>query len=147
MLRIAAFADLDLDVLYGILRLRSEVFVVEQECAYLDPDGRDTEPTTLHLWVTQESTVVAAARVLVEPDGVRKLGRVVVAPGHRGSGLADRLMTAAVGLLDDATAVLDAQSRLTTWYRRYGFEVCGDDFVEDGIVHTPMRRASRPELR
>lgn len=147
MLRIAAFADLDLDALYGILRLRSEVFVVEQECVYLDPDGRDTEPTTLHLWATADGTVVGAARILQEPDGVRKLGRVVVAPQHRGSGIADRLMAAVIDALGDAPAVLDAQSRLTSWYGRYGFAVCGDDFVEDGIVHTPMRRAARPVSR
>jgi ElaA protein len=143
MIRSAGFDELDARTLYRILRLRSEVFVVEQECAYPDIDGRDTEPDALHLWAEPDpaSPIVAAAlRVLVEPDGTRRIGRVVTAGDQRGQGLAGLLMDEALGLIPPAAdIVLDAQSRLEQWYEGWGFARSGDDFVEDGIVHVPMR--------
>jgi len=90
VIRGAGFDELDARTLYRILRLRAEVFVVEQDCPYLDPDGRDAEPGTLHLWVDPDPgapTVAAALRVVVEPDGSRRIGRVVTAPDHRRAGV------------------------------------------------------------
>lgn len=77
----APFADLDVSTLYALLRLRSDVFVVEQQCVYPDLDGRDTEPDTVHVWLTDPSgAVTACLRVLTEPDGTARIGRVVTSP-------------------------------------------------------------------
>ena len=141
--RRARYADIDPLVAYALLRLRGDVFVVEQECAYPDLDGRDTERSTEHRWLADAgspTTVLAYLRVLDDPAG-RRIGRVVTAPAARGQGLAARLVADVVDDLGgDVDLVLDAQSHLAGWYARYGFVRDGEDFVEDGIPHTPMRR-------
>jgi ElaA protein len=135
----ARFADLGVDLLYGILRLRSEVFVVEQECVYLDPDGRDAEPDAWHLWGEEDGEVVVAGRLLRERSGAWRIGRVATAEAARGRGLAAALVQRAVELCDDGAPVeLHAQSHLLEWYRTLGFEPSGAEYVEDGIPHTPM---------
>ena len=136
----APLNELDPLTLYRILRLRSEVFVVEQECVYLDLDGRDSEPTARHLWIVDGDEVVATLRLLADPGGVLRIGRVATAPGVRGRGLAADLMTRALELAGRVEVVLEAQSYLAAWYARFGFEVSGADYLEDGIAHTPMRR-------
>lgn len=138
--RAARFADLTVGQLYGILRLRSEVFVVEQVCVYLDPDGRDAEPTTWHLWAEEEGLVVATGRLLDDGDRGWRIGRVATARAARGRGLAAAVVRRAIGLADDGRpVVLDAQSHLVEWYAGLGFVPAGPEFVEDGIPHTPMR--------
>jgi ElaA protein len=125
--------------LYAALVLRSQVFVVEQACTYLDPDGRDVEPGTTHLWLTTaDGTLAAYVRVLTEPTGGHRIGRVVTDGAHRGRRLAGRLLDEALAL-NERPVVLDAQSHLTALYERHGFERHGAEFVEDGIPHTPMR--------
>jgi ElaA protein len=138
--RVAAFEDLDARTAYALWQLRESVFVVEQQCPYLELDGRDVEPETRHVWIAREDEPVAYLRVLDEPDAVR-IGRVVVAAGHRGRGLADRLMDAALGLAGGRPVRLDAQSYLRDWYTRHGFVVTGPEFLDDGIPHLPMSRA------
>ncbi|WP_341719739.1 GNAT family N-acetyltransferase [Micromonospora sp. FIMYZ51] len=139
-LRIAAFADLDARTLYDLLRLRVDVFVVEQECAYPELDGRDVEPGTRHLWLALDGAPLAYLRILANPGGVARIGRVVVAPAARGTGHAGRLLTAALVEIGDRPCVLEAQSHLVDFYARHGFTVSGPAYVEDGIPHTPMRR-------
>lgn len=137
------FDELSPGELYEFLRLRCDVFVVEQHCAYADLDGRDTEPGTRHWWIpTGSGTVAAYLRTLTEPDGSVRIGRVVSAVGARGHGLAERLIRE----VHDGTTgpiVLDAQSHLVDWYRRLGYTTTGDEFIDDGIPHVPMRR-NRP---
>jgi ElaA protein len=146
VIRGAGFDELGARTLYRILRLRAEVFVVEQDCPYLDPDGRDAEPGTLHLWADPDPsapTVAAALRMVVEPDGSRRIGRVVTASDHRGQGLAGMLLDRALALVPPGRGVvLDAQARLEPWYAVRGFTRVGEEFVEDGIAHVPMRRQS-----
>jgi ElaA protein len=139
---VAAFADLDTGTLYALLKLRVDVFVVEQKCAYPELDGRDTEPDTRHIWLETDGTPVAYLRVLTDPDGTARIGRVVVAASQRGTGLGSRLMAAAMNEVGDRDAVLDAQTDAAALYKRFGFEVTGPEFVEDGIPHLPMRRAA-----
>lgn len=136
----AAFADLDPSTLYGILRLRNLVFVVEQRCAYLDIDGRDLEPETRHCWIPFADEIGAYLRVVTDQGRLRRIGRVVTAPPARGQGFAARLVRHALTVAD-GPAVLDAQSQLAEWYARLGFEQDGPEFVEDGIPHIPMRKA------
>ena len=139
MIQVARFAELSPSVLYGILKLRSDVFVVEQECVYPDIDGRDLEPDALHLWSEADGAVVAYLRVLNgPPDGASRIGRVVTAPGARSHGLGAALMHKALAATM-GPVVLDAQSYLVDWYRTLGFQVAGDEYLDDGIPHTPMR--------
>ena len=137
---IARFVDLSAATLYEILALRAEVFVVEQQCAYLDVDGRDTEPTTLHLFVQGDRGLRAYARVLSESGGTRKIGRVVASPAARGTGVAADVVREALCQCGDADVVLDAQAPLAGWYQQFGFAVAGEEFLEDGIPHLPMQR-------
>ncbi len=136
-----SFADLDAATAYAIWRLRQDVFVVEQECPYPDLDGRDTEPGTVHVVMRDGGDVIGYARVL-DDGGEWRIGRVVLAPAARGRGLADRLMTAALEACPARPVVLDAQSPLVDWYAGLGFAVDGEEFLEDGIPHVPMRRLS-----
>jgi ElaA protein len=138
--RVAAFAELSADTAYRLWALRSEVFVVEQDCPYLDLDGRDVEPSTRHLWLERGGEPVATLRLLDEGAHLR-IGRVATRAAHRGAGLAAALVDAALVLAGERAVVLDAQSHLVDWYTGFGFEPSGRGFVEDGIPHTPMRRA------
>jgi ElaA protein len=135
--RSARFNELTTTELYDILRLRSQVFVVEQECVYLDLDGHDTEPTTTHWWIEDDrGQVVATARLLRTQPGSR-IGRVVVDPAHRTQGLGARIVEQALRVAPRPTRA-DAQSHLERWYGRFGFVRDGEEFVEDGIPHVPM---------
>ncbi|WP_028660270.1 GNAT family N-acetyltransferase [Nocardioides insulae] len=138
-----SFAQLDARTVYAVARLRQDVFVVEQECAYPDLDGRDLDPHTTHVLLHEGDDLVGYARLLDEGT-VWRIGRVVLARAVRGRGRGDALMGA---ILEHAQAtdpsrdiLLDGQSPLVEWYTTHGFEPDGDEFLEDGIPHTPMRR-------
>jgi ElaA protein len=137
--RVLAFDDLDARTAYGVWRLRQDVFVVEQECPYPDLDGRDLEQGTRHVLLQEEGEVLGYARVLDEGD-VWRIGRVVLARAARGGGRADPLLEAALTACPDRPVVIAAQSPLRAWYERFGFEVDGPEFLDDGIPHQPMRR-------
>ena len=133
----AAAQDLDVTTLHGLLALRCAVFVVEQACPYLDVDGRDLLPGTVHGWVTEGDRIVAALRLLALPRATR-IGRVATAADARGRGLAGSLVR---GALDRTRGPvqLDAQAHLEPWYAGFGFSRSGAPFLEDGIPHVPMR--------
>ena len=137
--------ELSLAEAYPILRLRVDVFVVEQECAYPELDGRDLEPTAVWQWATDGSgSVIATLRVLTDPDGSARIGRVATAATARSSGVATELMRYALDSISPERAVvLDAQSYLQAWYERFGFAVTGAEYLEDGIRHVPMALAAR----
>lgn len=124
--------------LHDLLRLRVDVFVVEQDCPYPELDGRDLQPGTTHLWVDSGGQVAATLRLLTEPD-CHRIGRVATSVDHRGRGHAATLMNRALAVCDGPIE-LDAQTYLRDWYQRFGFAQNGDEFVEDGISHVPMRR-------
>jgi ElaA protein len=138
----ALLTDIDARTLYRILALRSAVFVLEQECAYLDLDGRDLEPDARQLWIERDGDVIATLRLLRDGDCAR-VGRVVTAPDARGGGIAAALMQRAIELAGSVDIVLDAQAHLADWYGRFGFVRDGAEFVEDGIRHVPMRLPRR----
>lgn len=143
----AYLRELDPDTLYALLRLRVDVFVAEQECAYSDLDGRDTDPQTRHVWFSErEGAPVSYLRTLDGSAGTR-IGRVVTAPAYRGRGIANRLLTATLadidarlGGVEDGVVRLDAQTHTVGLYHRHGFEVEGAQFLDDGIPHVPMVR-------
>ena len=139
--------DLGKEQLYAILRLRNEVFVVEQKCIYQDIDGQDLLGYTHHLMAWKDDELVAYLRLL-DPDtqgGDVVVGRVIVAPAARGTGLGHRLMVEALKQIDDiwpdTPIFLCAQAHLQGYYARYGFLVAGEEYLEDDIPHIGMRRA------
>jgi len=138
-LRVLTFDDLDLRTSYDLWRLRQQVFIIEQQSPYPDLDGRDLEPATRHFLLDVDGELVGCVRLLDDGEALR-IGRVVVAAGWRGRGLADRLMRAVMAEVGHRSAVLDAQVGLTGWYATYGFAVSGPEFVEDGVAHRPMAR-------
>ena len=140
--RRATVVELTPQGLYALLKLRVDVFVVEQHCAYPELDGRDLEPGTVHLWVGSDDAPVASLRLLAEPAGDRRIGRVCTAPSARGHGLSRRLLTAALQEVGDAPCVLDAQEHLTRLYGGFGFVANGPGYDWDGVRHVPMRRPS-----
>lgn len=136
----APFDALEPRTAYRLWQLRMAVFVVEQDSPYLDMDGRDLEPSAVHLWVQDDhGAPVGTLRVLDDGPHAR-IGRVVVDAAHRGHGVAAALMRAALEIVGERACVLDAQAHLEHWYARFGFAADGPQFSEDGIPHVPMRR-------
>lgn len=137
----ARFADLSPHDLYGILRLRSDVFVVEQDCVFLDLDDRDHEPDAEHLWTADASGVTAALRLLAEGGTTWSIGRIVARADVRGRGVAADLVRAGLDRLRELGAEevrIGAQAQLRDWYDRFGFRQAGPRYLEDGILHLPM---------
>jgi ElaA protein len=144
--RISSVALIDPLRLYDLLRLRVDVFVVEQECAYPELDGRDVEPDAVMIWAEEDDRVLATVRLLVDNadngDTAFRIGRVATATAARGRGLAADLMRLALDRAEGRLVRLDAQAHLEGWYARFGFVVDGPGFLEDDIPHVPMSRAA-----
>jgi ElaA protein len=134
--------DITAAELYPLLKLRVDVFVVEQECPYPELDGRDLLPTTVHLWWQPEDEVLGYLRLLRDPEGTHRIGRVCTTLATRGSGLGASLMKAAMEQVGDEAAVLEAQTYALRFYARFGFVAEGERYLEDGIEHQTMRRAA-----
>jgi ElaA protein len=146
ILRVATTVELDAPTFYRLLKLRADVFVVEQRCAYHELDGRDLEPQTRHLWLATDTfggEPLSYLRLLNDPDGNARIGRVCTAAHARRQGLSGRLVAAALDLVGARTCALDAQSQLVSFYKQYGFSECGPEYLEDDIPHVPMIREYR----
>ncbi|MCQ9366973.1 GNAT family N-acetyltransferase [Brevibacterium sp. 50QC2O2] len=165
-----AFPELTGTELYGLLQLRSQVFVVEQDCVFLDLDGVDMLPDTIHAFIPAPAFGLPEVRPMVDSHGApaglcampaayarvlpagfidgpagepasRSIGRVVTDPGIRGKRLGSTLMRSLVARFGPETVLtLNGQSHLRGFYETFGFTVSGDEFIEDGIPHLPMRR-------
>ena len=138
MLHVATGPELTAADLYDLLRLRVDVFVVEQECPYPELDGRDLLETTVHMWWRDES-VTGCLRLLAEGPVVR-VGRVCTAASARGTGVGGKLMAAAVDRIGARESVLGAQVQAQGLYARFGYVPEGEVYLEDGIPHITMRR-------
>ncbi|NKI75167.1 GNAT family N-acetyltransferase [Dickeya sp. CFBP 2040] len=139
--------DLNPYALYDILRLRNQVFVVEQQCVYQDLDGLDLVDGNRHVTAWQNGRLMACARLLAPHDrqDVVTIGRVVVAPEIRGQRLGHQLLMHSQAVCarhwPGRAQYLSAQAHLQHFYQQFGFVVCGDGYDEDGIPHVPMRTA------
>lgn len=139
-IRALRFAELDARTAHDVFRLRQQVFVVEQGDPYDDLDGRDIEPGTVHVLLEAgDEGLVGVARVLDEGDHWR-IGRVALLPSARGRGLSAPLMEACLAACPGRPVELAAQTPLAGWYATFGFEVCGEEFLDGSIPHLPMRR-------
>lgn len=140
-LHIKTFQELTVDELYELLRVRTEVFVVEQDCVYQDMDGDDKQ--AIHVWITEGEKVVALARVC--PAGVHlptiSIGRVITT--ERGKGYGKQIMLAAIDVAVEyfgASSIdIEAQEYAKGFYEGVGFKHTSDTFMLDGIPHIKMR--------
>jgi ElaA protein len=141
------FGDLRPAELHALLKLRCDVFVVEQNCAFPEIDGKD--PQARHLLCHDGADLIGCLRLFapgIDGDAAR-IGRVVVAPPGRGTGLGRRLMQAALDEIEvrhgTVPTALSAQLYLEAFYASLGFERISETYLEDGIPHCDMRRPSR----
>lgn len=135
-----SFSQLTIDELYELLRVRSEVFVVEQNCVYQDLDG-DDQPS-IHLWLTVEGKVVALARVCPAGTHMKEvsIGRVITT--ERGKGFGRQIMLhaidAAIEHFNAERIDIEAQEYAKGFYESVGFKQSSDAFMLDGIPHVKM---------
>lgn len=139
--RMEAFSAVEL---YALMKLRVDVFVVEQTCAYPELDGADED--AFHVRLLIDGSTAAYAR-LVQPAGAPpRIGRVLVAPAHRGKGLGEAIMREAIRACENhfpgTPIALSAQSHLERFYRSLGFSPTSAEYVEDGIPHIDMLRTA-----
>ena len=127
--------------------LRSEVFFLEQKIDEEEFDAADRDPTTIHLWISDDEGMAAYLRIIDSPDSAAShdgiassLGRMVVRKSARGRGLAQVLMTRALEIAGDNPLYLHAQDYITSLYEKFGFERRGELFQEAGIPHVLMVR-------
>lgn len=139
-----AYKELTNDELYAILKLRSEVFVVEQNCVYLDLDDEDQR--CWHLMGWESGRLVAYLRIIptgVESETAGSIGRIVLAHDLRGSGLGHELVNRGIALYNELVGkehpiVIHAQSQLERFYSRHGFVATSKPFMFEGLLHTIM---------
>lgn len=138
-----AFEDLSGADVYDILSLRAEIFVVEQTCAYQDPDGLDREAR--HCLFREDGRLLAYLRALAprEESGESILGRIVVHRSLRGRQMGRALVQRGIehnlSTWPDAPIGMSAQAHLAPFYGSLGFETQGEGYLEDGIPHVHMR--------
>lgn len=138
------FDKLNLDELYEIMKLRQEVFIVEQNCPFVDADGKDQ--LAWHFMMYGENNQLIAYTRLFDKnvyyDGFTSIGRVVTSSSARRGGIGKVLMQKSIEktieLFGNEPIKIGAQSYLTKFYQSLGFELTGNDYLEDGIEHTFM---------
>ncbi|MBD1576349.1 GNAT family N-acetyltransferase [Vibrio sp. S11_S32] len=143
------FAELSPLELYQLLRLRVDVFVVEQTCPYPELDGKDILAGVYHLIGYQENELVACARLL--PQGVSfsevSIGRVATNKNHRGAGLGHQLLQTAIEFCltywPNCDITIGAQSHLEAYYQQHGFKKASEEYLEDDIPHIDMTRKNK----
>ena len=134
------FDELNKSELYDILALRVQVFCVEQNCPYQDLDGQDHEAT--HVYLKDQNSIAAYARIIKENDDKYHIGRVIVNISHRKNGLATLIMKHCIKLIQchkNTTIEISAQSYLKDFYQQLGFKNTGHYYLEDDIPHERMQ--------
>ncbi len=140
-----SYQELTKEELYGLLRLRAEVFVVEQDCPYQDVDNKDQ--FAQHLFAIDKEEVVVYLRIFKAGDYFQEIsiGRVVVKPTYRSTGLGHQAMKKAIDYIEEQNTQkairISAQTYLKKFYERHGFKQIGEGYLEDGLPHIGMLRS------
>ncbi|VXC25306.1 Protein ElaA [Flavobacterium sp. 9AF] len=143
--KIKRFKELSLGELYDLLKLRSEVFVVEQNCVYLDIDGKDSK--AIHVLGFYKEELVAYTRVFNKGDYFNEasIGRVVVHPDYRDKKWGFQLMETSIETVkvffNQTEITISAQQYLTKFYESLGFIQTSDMYLEDDIPHVEMKKS------
>ena len=138
------YDELSKDELYALLRLRAEVFVVEQDCPYQDVDNKDQR--AIHIFASNNGEVVAYSRVFKAGDYFKEtaIGRVTIKQSFRGTGLGRKLMEQSIDYIDTHFSIntihISAQTHLKKYYQSFGFKQVGEGYLEDDIPHIGMLR-------
>lgn len=142
--RVKKFQELTTSELYELLQLRSEVFVVEQDCVYQDIDGKDQK--ALHVIGVKEGKIIAYTRLFNSGEyfDTPSIGRVVIKETERKYGYGHNLIKASIKAIVDnyneTTITISAQTYLHKFYESHGFKQVGEGYLEDGIPHIRMVR-------
>ena len=146
MWQLKEFDDLTVKELHAIYFLRTEVFIVEQACAYQDVDEWDL--VSKHLYYEVDGELVSYARIIPSESQV-KIGRVIVSPRHRKKNEGRKLLAKAVSYCEDQYSnlpiVISAQAHLENFYGEFGFKVASQEYLEDDIPHIDMIRIQKEE--
>jgi len=141
-IQVKKFNELTIDQLYELLQLRSQVFVVEQDCVYQDIDSKDQK--SLHILGLKNNKIIAYTRIFRPGDYFNEasIGRVVVAENERKFKYGHQIMKASIAAIaahfNTATIIISAQTYLKKFYNNLGFNQIGDGYLEDGIPHIKM---------
>lgn len=142
MIAISPLSELSALQAHALFKLRVDVFVVEQQCAYPEIDDTDADENTRHLlaWDEDGSTLLGCARVFPTKTGSR-FGRFVVSPAARGTGLGPEIVRAGIAYTErfPGNLEIEAQSGLADYYAGFGFIAEGEEFLDAGIAHILMR--------
>ena len=134
------FNELSLEELYGILRVRSEVFVTGQKCLYVDPDGKDLD--SVQVFALEGDRIIGCLRIYGKEPGVLQIGRVAVIESQRGRGIGKQMMWQAIDYITEnlleEKIYLEAQTYAIGFYEKLGFKVISDEFLDEGIPHKGM---------
>ena len=134
------FNELSLEELYGMLRVRSEVFVTGQKCLYVDPDGKDIG--AVQVFASEGERIIGCLRIYQKEPVVLQIGRVAVIESQRGRGIGMQMMRQAISYvrdkLTDEKIYLEAQTYAIGFYEKLGFKVISDEFLDEGIPHKGM---------
>jgi len=142
--KVISFNEFTVDELYDLLQFRSQVFVVEQDCVYLDQDGKDKK--ALHVMGFKGNKICAYARLFNKGDyfDACSIGRVIVAEDERlysyGHSLMEESINAIKEHYGEDRIKISAQKYLKKFYEKHGFVQTGDEYLEDGIPHIGMIR-------
>ena len=144
---VKSWDELTLAELYDFLKLRTDVFMWEQKADDEEMDGRDAEPSTRHLWISDDRGCAAYLRVLRNEvpehrDARLVIGRVATRADRRGEGLTRVLMERAIEDAPGEAMMLHAQDYVVGLYARFGFEAFGEPYDEAGIPHRSMYRGT-----
>ena len=141
---IRTFQELSLEELYSLLKLRVDIFVVEQNCPYPELDNEDQH--SIHLFYEEAEKVIAYVRVIPNQAGNIRIGRVVTDQDYRGKKLSSQLMEGAMKYIDEnhtsKNITLSAQEHLQHFYAQFGFKPVSEMYLEDGIPHVDMEYKS-----
>ncbi|MCF6280382.1 MAG: GNAT family N-acetyltransferase [Flavobacteriaceae bacterium] len=138
------FNELSITELYDVLRLRSQVFVVEQDCVYQDVDDKDQK--ALHLFISDADKIVGYTRMFDKGDSFKEasIGRVVVQENHRDKKLGHTLIKESIKAIqthyNTSKIKISAQTHLKHFYESHGFIQTGSEYLEDGIPHIKMKK-------
>ena len=140
---VKGWSELSKEEIEKIFSLRSEVFVVEQDCIYQDIDGKDK--LAKHVLGFKKEELVAYSRIFKPGDYFKEasFGRAVVKKSCRGKGIGYELVKKSLEQIDDKRIKISAQSYLTNFYSNHGFTSKGEEYLEDGIPHTAMFKRIR----
>ena len=134
------FNELSLEELYGILRVRSEVFVTGQKCLYVDPDGKDLD--SVQVFASIGARIIGCLRIYWKEPGVLQIGRVAVIESQRGRGIGKQMMWQAIDYITEnlleEKIYLEAQTYAIGFYEKLGFKVISGEFLDEGIPHKGM---------